>query len=132
MQPSRSSPGAASSVDVNVGLDEAERDEPGKTGPAFRLDHEVGHRGRDGVDDRGPHLARVPVAARGDGADPQQRYHQATSFSLPVATSNTKPRTSSLWEMNGLAWMRALDCRTSSSTSVKASTAHGGRSPVSS
>ena len=55
-----------------------------------------------------------------------------TSLSLPVATSKTKPRTASLCGMNGLALIRAMDWRTSSSRSVKASAAHSGLMPVSS
>jgi hypothetical protein len=45
--------------------------------------------------------------------------------------SNTKPRTLSLYGMNGLAVSRAIDCATSASTSVNASIAQGGRIPVS-
>ena len=84
-------------VGVGLGLGELERDEPGETGPALRLDHQVGHRGGDRVDDRGPHLAPVAVTADRDGADAEQRYQPVTSLSLPVATSKTKPRMSSLY-----------------------------------
>ena len=53
------------------------------------------------------------------------------SVSLPVATSNTKPRTESVSGMNGLALMRRIDWITSVAGSVKDSAAHGGRRPVS-
>ncbi|MDP8988444.1 MAG: hypothetical protein M3N11_08875, partial [Actinomycetota bacterium] len=49
---------------------------------------------------------------------------------MPVSTSYTKPLTF-LWGMKGLAWMRAIDWRTSASRSEKASKAKGGRMPVS-
>ena len=51
---------------------------------------------------------------------------QTTSFSFPVATSNTKPRIESFFGTNGLALMRAIDWRTSVSRSPNASVAHGG------
>ena len=54
---------------------------------------------------------------------PGQVTHQTTSLSLPVATSKTKPRTGSVCGTNGLALIRAIDWRTSSSRSVNASAA---------
>ena len=42
---------------------------------------------------------------------------QLTSFSFPVATSKTKPRTESFFGMNGLFRIRATDWRTSLSRS---------------
>jgi len=54
-----------------------------------------------------------------------------TSCSLPVATSNTKPRTASVWGMNGLVLMRAMDCATSVSRSLNDSGDHDGLMPVS-
>lgn len=56
----------------------------------------------------------------------------ATSCSLPVATSKTKPRTESFFGMNGEALIRLIDWRTSSAGSGKAPAAHSGLMPVSS
>ena len=49
-----------------------------------------------------------------------------------MATSWTKPRTASLRGMNGLAWIRAIDWRTSSSRSGNDSAAHSGLIPTAS
>ncbi len=76
----------------------------------------------------GPALGR---AARGAHAA-LTLGQAATSLSLPVATSNTKPRTLSVFGMNGEALIRLIDWRTSSSRSGNASAAHSGLMPVSS
>src|SRR6266545_1968658 len=60
-----------------------------------------------------------------------RRAQAATSRSLPLPTSYTKPRTDDLSGTNGLASIRAMDWRTSWSRSLKASSANGGLMPVS-
>jgi len=59
--------------------------------------------------DTGRHSAR-PVGARPSG----RADAQTISFSLPVATSNTKPRAWSVCGTNVLEVIRSIDLRTSS------------------
>src|SRR6185436_16892475 len=87
----------------------------------------------------GPRAAPGEVASLGEEPvvdDVGQRHDrgscQTTSFSFPVATSNTNPRTESFFGMNGLALMRAIDWRTSVSRSLNASADQAGLRPVSS
>ena len=49
--------------------------EPGKPAPAVRLDHQMSYRAGGGIDDDGPQLAAVPVAAYRLAAE-DKRYHQ--------------------------------------------------------
>jgi hypothetical protein len=51
-------------------------------------------------------------------------YGYLPSRSRPVATSYAKPRIWSLCAMNGLAFIRAIDWRTSAAGSLNGSAAH--------
>src|ERR1700691_2823594 len=61
--------GAAEPDLVSRRVDEAERDEPAEAAPVFRLDHQMGDRLSDRVDDHAGHLAAGPVAAASLGPD---------------------------------------------------------------
>src|SRR5262245_9808975 len=78
----------------------------------------VGWGGRMGVGAWREAVRRFGVVAGGDaercglaawGFGEWHPRGQTTSLSLPVATSNTKPRIWSVWGINGLFLMRAMD-----------------------
>jgi len=83
------------------------------------------------VDPCGTLIAKaIASTSSADSSPPYRSSYPATSLSLPVATSKTKPRSDVCLATNGLPSIRRNDCRTSSAGSGKASAAHVGLIPV--
>jgi len=75
--------GAAEPELAGCRVNKVQRHQPGKADPALRLDHEMGHRAGERVENDRLHLAAVPVGAHGRTAEHKRDHHRTLPCQAP-------------------------------------------------